>query len=44
MHCHLHRGDWNFHLTNEKKKFEEHVLEEKLVKHVLQHAFGHNLC
>ena len=20
MHCHLHRGDWNFHLTNEKKK------------------------
>ena len=19
MHCHLHRGDWNFHLTNEKK-------------------------
>ena len=25
-------------------KFEEHVLEQKLVKHVLQHAFGHNLC
>ena len=24
-------------------KFEEHVLEQKLVKHVLQHAFGHNL-
>ena len=20
MHCHLHRGDWSFHLTNEKKK------------------------
>ena len=20
MHCHLHRGDWTFHLTNEKKK------------------------
>ena len=20
MHCHLHWGDWNFHLTNEKKK------------------------
>ena len=19
MHCHLHRGDWSFHLTNEKK-------------------------
>ena len=24
-------------------KFEEHVLEQKLVKHMLQHAFGHNL-
>ena len=21
MHCHLHRGDWSFHLTNEKKKY-----------------------
>ena len=20
MHCHLHRGDWSFHLMNEKKK------------------------
>ena len=20
MQCHLHRGDWSFHLTNEKKK------------------------
>ena len=20
MHCQLHRGDWSFHLTNEKKK------------------------
>ena len=20
MHCHLNRGDWSFHLTNEKKK------------------------
>ena len=20
MHCHPHRGDWSFHLTNEKKK------------------------
>ena len=20
MHCHLHRGDWSFHLTKEKKK------------------------
>ena len=20
VHCHLHRGDWSFHLTNEKKK------------------------
>ena len=20
MHCRLHRGDWSFHLTNEKKK------------------------
>ena len=20
MHCHLHRGDWSFHLKNEKKK------------------------
>ena len=20
MHCHLHRGDWSFHLTNEKKR------------------------
>ena len=20
MHCHLHRGDWSFHLTNEKKQ------------------------
>ena len=19
MHCHLHQGDWSFHLTNEKK-------------------------
>ena len=19
MYCHLHQGDWNFHLTNEKK-------------------------
>ena len=23
MHCHLHRGDWSSHLTNEKKKEEE---------------------
>ena len=22
MHCHLHRGDWSFHLTNDKKKSE----------------------
>ena len=22
MHCHLHRGDWSFHLTNEKKRLE----------------------
>ena len=20
MYCHLHRGDWSFHLINEKKK------------------------
>ena len=27
MHCHLHRGDWDFHLTNEKKKKRQiHVL------------------
>ena len=26
MHCHLHRGDWNFHLTNEKKKLYMKVL------------------
>ena len=30
--------------VEEGVKFEEHVLEQKLVKHVLQHAFGHNIC
>ena len=29
MHCHLHRGDWNFHLTNEKKKKKEKNLKDK---------------
>ena len=31
-HCHLHRGDWSFHLTNEKKKKTVRVatLREKL--------------
>ena len=24
MYCHLHRGDWSFHLTNEKKKNNNH--------------------
>ena len=25
MHCHLHRGDWSFHLTDEKKKTVAHT-------------------
>ena len=33
----LERG-W---ILPKRLKFEEHVLEQKLVKHVLQHAFGH---
>ena len=32
MHCHLHRGDWNFHLTNEKKKKKERKKKEKIKK------------
>ena len=27
-HCHLHRGDWNFHLMNEKKKKPKRRLED----------------
>ena len=27
MHCHLHRGDWSFHPTNEKKKPEPFILQ-----------------
>ena len=29
MHCHLHRGDWSFHLTNEKKKKKPSVMQDK---------------
>ena len=27
MHCHLHRGDWSFHLMNEKKKKRTSLLQ-----------------
>ena len=26
MYCHLHRGDWSFHLTNQKKKKIQSVI------------------
>ena len=35
---------WKGSELPKRLKFEEHVLEQKLVKHVVQHAFGHNLC
>ena len=32
MRCHLHRGDWSFHLTNEKKKNKKEEEEKKKKK------------
>ena len=33
MHCHLHRGDWSFHLTNEKKKNSFLSITGKILSH-----------
>ena len=33
MHCHLHRGDWSFHLTNGKKNTQRKVLQPKALTH-----------
>ena len=44
MHCHLHRGDWNFHLTNEKKKKKKkrHRLSQTLVPALFPFTFPHH--
>ena len=34
MHCHLHRGDWSFHPTNEKKKISLYFQELTSKGHV----------
>ena len=34
MYCHLHRGDWSFHMTNEKKKKKLQEIHETV--HIVQ--------
>ena len=45
MHCHLHRGDWSFHLTNErkKKKTKKHSLCSKSDKPPHFHGLSQNV-
>ena len=41
MHCHLHRGDWSFHLTNEKKKKQKLGKLVTIVSHLKDLTYIH---